>query len=182
LFNITNLLVKDENGNGYTNEIVIPFIRIKEEKEAQIKDLITIKRKENKTQRNFEPYSNWVYVKIYTGNKTADKILSNQIWKICNELIKQKVIKKWFFIRYADPKNHIRLRFNLTDSNSFNELNNTLNKNFSNLVKSGLIWKIQTDTYQRELERYGNDSIEISEDFFYINSQITLEILKLFTN
>jgi thiopeptide-type bacteriocin biosynthesis protein len=182
LFNLTNLLVKDENDNGYTNEIIIPFIRIKEEKEAEAKDLITIKRKENEAQRNFEPYSNWVYVKIYTGNKTADKILSNQIFKICSLLIKQKVIKKWFFIRYADPKNHIRLRFNLTDSKSFNELNNALNKNFSNLVKSGLIWKIQTDTYQRELERYGNDSIEISEDFFYINSQVTLEILKLFTN
>lgn len=182
MFTLNNLLVKDEKGNGYTNEIIIPFIRKKEEVIVEEKTEIAKRPKQSKTQRNFESYSNWVYFKIYTGNKTADKILNNQIWKICNELIKQKVIKKWFFIRYADPKNHIRLRFNLTDSNSFIELNNALNKNFSNLVKSGLIWKIQTDTYQRELERYGNDSIEISEDFFYMNSQVTLEILKLFTN
>lgn len=180
LFNSANLLVKDENGNGYTNEIIIPFVKTKEDK-VEVKTEIT-KPKQNKTQRNFEPYSNWVYFKIYTGNKTADKILSNQIWKICNKLIKQKVIQKWFFIRYADPKNHIRLRFNLTDSNSFNELNKLLNINLSGLVKNGFIWKIQIDTYQRELERYGADSIELSEDFFYINSQTTLQILKLFSN
>lgn len=182
LFTLNNLLVKDENGNGYTNEIVIPFVKVKEEKVTQTKESITKQSKQNKTQRIFEPYSNWVYLKIYTGNKTADKILSNQIWKICNSFIKQKVITKWFFIRYADPKNHIRIRFNLSGSNSFKELNITLHKNLSDLVKTGIIWKIQTDTYQRELERYGNDGIEISEDFFYINSQVTLEILKLFTN
>lgn len=184
LFNENNLLVKDEYGRGYTNEVIIPFIRIKEAKN-EIASALKIKAKtalKTKVKRNFEPYSEWIYLKIYTGIKTADKILCNQITKLTKSLEKEGGIKKWFFIRYADPKNHLRLRFNLVDKDCFNKLNNQLQKKLSPLIQDGIISKIQIDTYQRELERYGADSIEISEDFFHINSQLTIELLKLFTN
>ena len=46
-------------------------------------------------------------------------------------------------------------------------------------VENGLISKIQTDTYRRELERYGANSIEVSESLFYIDSLATLHLLNL---
>jgi thiopeptide-type bacteriocin biosynthesis protein len=179
LFSENNLMVKDENGNGYTNEIIIPFV-----KQADKIDVINNvsnpkKTKLAKAQRIFEPYSEWVYFKLYTGTKTADKILIQQIDKITHKLQKEGVINKWFFIRYADPKNHIRLRFKLTHTTDFTALNTIIKKELAGLVKQGIIWKIQTDTYQRELERYGHKTIDISESVFYINSQTTIEILKL---
>lgn len=178
LFTTDNLIVKDENGNGYTNEIIIPFVR-KPSQEIDKSKTVSIKTINHiRTLRNFEPFSEWVYLKIYTGTKTADKILIQQIDKITKKLNKNGVIKKWFFIRYSDPKNHLRIRFQLSSSLSFNELNNFLKKDLSPLVKSGLIWKVQTDTYQRELERYGHASIEFSEEFFYINSVTVLSVLK----
>ena len=52
----------------------------------------------------------WIYYKIYSGVDTADEII-----KIVNEialkLFDQKVIELWFFIRYADPTQHLRIRF-----------------------------------------------------------------------
>lgn len=179
LFNENNLLVKDENGNGYTNEIIIPFV-----KQADKLDVINNvsnpkKTTQAKVQRNFEPYSEWVYFKLYTGTKTGDKILIQQIDKITHKLQKEGVINKWFFIRYADPKNHIRIRFQLTQTTDFNTLNTVIKKELALLVKQGIIWKVQTDTYQRELERYGHETIDLSESVFHINSQTTLELLKL---
>jgi thiopeptide-type bacteriocin biosynthesis protein len=179
LFTNDNLLVKDEQGNGYTNEIIIPFVKRNDES-IKPKTGFVKSKSINKTspKRNFEPYSEWVYYKIYTGTKTADKILIQHIDKITKKLSKNGIIKKWFFIRYSDPKNHLRIRFQLSNSASFNELNNLLQKEFSPLVKNGLIWKIQIDTYQRELERYGHSSIEFSEDYFHINSESVLSVLK----
>ncbi|MDP3929602.1 MAG: lantibiotic dehydratase [Bacteroidota bacterium] len=179
LFTDDNLLVTDEKGNGYTNEIIIPFVKRNDESMKPKTGLVKSKSI-NKTspKRNFEPYSEWVYYKIYTGTKTADKILIQHIDKITQTLSKEGVIKKWFFIRYADPKNHLRIRFLLSSSSSFNALNNLLQKILSPLVKNGLIWKIQIDTYQRELERYGHSSIELSEDYFHINSESVLSVLK----
>lgn len=179
LFAENNLLVKDENGNGYTNEIIIPFV-----KQADKIDVINNvsnpkKTKQAKAQRIFEPYSEWVYFKLYTGTKTADKILIQQIGRITNKLQKEGVVNKWFFIRYADPKNHIRLRVKLTHKTDFTTLNKVVKKELSELVKQGILWKIQTDTYQRELERYGHETMDGSESVFHINSQITLELLKL---
>jgi thiopeptide-type bacteriocin biosynthesis protein len=184
LFTENNLLVKDEYGNGYTNEIIIPFVKIKEERENSDKaDLAkNSNSKAHSVNRIFEPYSEWVYFKVYTGTKTADKIIPNQIASISKKLKKEGIINKWFFIRYADPKNHLRIRFNLSSTTSFNTLNNLLQKQLSPMVKSGLIWKIQTDTYQRELERYGHETMELTEDFFYINSEATSGLLKLFSS
>ncbi len=179
LFTENNLLVKDENGNGYTNEIIIPFVKQADKIEV-IKNVSNQKKTtQAKVQRTFEPYSEWVYFKLYTGTKTADKVLIQQIDKITHKLQKEGVINKWFFIRYTDPKNHIRLRFQLTHKTDFTTLNTVVKKELALLVKQGIIWKIQTDTYQRELERYGHKTMDGSESVFHINSQITLELLKL---
>jgi thiopeptide-type bacteriocin biosynthesis protein len=41
-----------------------------------------------------------------------------------------------------------------------------------------MIWKIQVDTYNRELERYGNTLIEEAESIFYIDSENMLSIIR----
>jgi len=65
--------------------------------------------------RTFIPGSEWIYFKIYTGTKTADAILKNELYGFVSEMLKNKVIDKWFFIRYNDPDFHIRLRIHLKE-------------------------------------------------------------------
>lgn len=129
-------------------------------------------------QRIFIPGDRWLYIKIYTGNKTADKILTKVIAPVVKELRKQGVIGKWFFIRYADPNFHLRVRFYLSDINRNGEVMVLLYKKLEQYVKHRLIWNIQYDTYNRELERYGNDLITEAESIFQTDSDCIISLIR----
>lgn len=130
-------------------------------------------------QREFNIGSKWLYYKIYCGVKTADFILMEHLRDKIFFLKENKIIEKWFFIRYKDPENHIRLRFLLTANSSLNEVTKILNKSFNVLQNENLIWKIQLDTYKRELERYGAKNYKLTETVFEANSELILDYLNL---
>ena len=67
----------------------------------------------HKAQRTFIIGDNWLYYKIYTGAKTSELILTESIRPVVEELLKNNIIQKWFFIRYSDPHYHIRIRIYL---------------------------------------------------------------------
>lgn len=50
-------------------------------------------------------------------------------------------------------------------------------KELSKSSYSHLIWKIQIDTYNRELERYDWNLIEEAESFFFVDSECVLSII-----
>ena len=129
-------------------------------------------------KRFFLPGSEWLYFKIYTGYKTGDTILIHKILPIVNQLSALKLIDKWFFIQYTDPNFHIRLRFRVNDVLYYNQIFNLFSTTFEKTVDDGLISKIQCDSYNRELERYGDELIEITETFFCIDSYYILQLLK----
>ncbi|PWN60174.1 lantibiotic dehydratase [Chryseobacterium oncorhynchi] len=116
--------------------------------------------------REFIPGSEWLYIKIYTGIKTADIILEEAVKPLLQNFQKEKLIKKWFFIRYNDPKSHLRVRFELSDSSHFNKIFTLINEYLKEYIDSGEISGIILDTYQREIERYGKDTIEQAEFLF----------------
>lgn len=175
LFNENNLLVKGPEGS-FTNEIVIPWHR-----PSHVKNTATQTHQYEETispQRNFQPGSEWHYIKIYCGVKTADKILTEALKPIIESLMDEGIITKWFFIRYADPDHHLRIRFAGT-GNYYAEVTERLNQALSPYLENHLIWKIQTDTYNRELERYGAENMENSETIFFYDSIATVQILSL---
>ncbi|MCF2220960.1 thiopeptide-type bacteriocin biosynthesis protein [Chryseobacterium sp. PS-8] len=128
-------------------------------------------------KRKFAPGSEWLYLKIYTGIKTADLILEESIEPLVKYFQKENYISKWFFIRYNDPKPHLRVRFRLTDIQNYTEVLKSINASLQNFTDSGEISNIVIDTYNREIERYGENTIEYAETFFYINSEFTLQCL-----
>lgn len=121
----------------------------------------------------------WLYYKIYTGYNTAENILKEVIKPISSKLIKQKKIDKWFFIRYSDPKSHIRLRYHIPKNENITEIINTLNPYLKKYLKNDLIWNIQVDTYQREIQRYGLHTMELSEDLFFHDSVLVVNFINL---
>jgi len=127
--------------------------------------------------RTFIPGSEWIYFKLYTGTKTADAILKNELYGYIKEMFNEDIIDKWFFIRYNDPDFHIRLRLHLKETRNFCYAFNRFFESFRPVVDSDLIWNIQCDTYQREMERYGVNTIALVEDFFYDDSEHVIELL-----
>lgn len=183
LFDTTNLVIKDSNGNGYTNEFIAILLKNAIPNATSITTIAWTEEIEvgliKPLQRTFSIGSEWLYYKFYSGVKTADKLLADVIRPLTDELLERKWIDKFFFIRYSDPDTHIRLRFHFTELDKVGNVISAVNKRFQPFMDQGLITKIQTDTYRRELERYGSNSMEIGESVFFIDSVVTLNLLDL---
>ncbi|MEM1337012.1 MAG: thiopeptide-type bacteriocin biosynthesis protein [Bacteroidota bacterium] len=133
----------------------------------------------NRPSRYFIVGSEWLYYKLYTGYKTADLILTEIIKPITEYLVQEGLVDKWFFIRYGDPNHHLRIRFHLTRQNHLNKVISALHTPLRKFMNQDLIWKIQLDTYQRELERYGIHTMELSETLFFHDSRAIVNFLDL---
>jgi len=133
-------------------------------------------------QRNFLIGDKWIYYKIYTGVKTSDQILTEIIHPITQDLINSNKISEWFFIRYTDPNYHLRVRFYCEETDNINFVISKFHPYFKEYLDFEMISKIQIDTYQREIERYGKLTMNISEKLFFYDSIMCLNSLLLFKN
>lgn len=124
--------------------------------------------------RKFGPGTEWLYLKIYTGIKTSDLILEETIQSLTEYFRENNYISKWFFIRYHDPKSHLRIRFYLNNTEDYPNVLKKINEELQEFVDSGEISNISIETYSREIERYGKNTIEDAETLFYKNSEFTL--------
>ena len=174
LYALENSVIKNALGQGFTNQFIAAFMNENTVYQGLSADL---KVEKNEIQRNFSVGSEWVYFKFYMGVKVGDNFLSQAIKPLTEELINQKLIDKWFFIRYADPEKHLRFRIHLSDLAGIGKVF-LLVKDFVQLFENeGIIWKIQVDSYQREIERYGSEAIELTETLFYKDSTAILSMI-----
>ncbi len=123
-------------------------------------------------QRTFITGDRWLYYKLYCGEKTADLLLKDVLKPVSGILLQKELIEKWFFIRYADPKYHLRWRLFMPENKDFTPVLSKIFEAINPYLISGLINKVQTDAYKREIERYGNSTIEISESLFFFESEM----------
>ncbi|MFY7825530.1 MAG: lantibiotic dehydratase [Flectobacillus sp.] len=125
-------------------------------------------------QRSFALGSEWLYYKIYCGIQTSEVILSEAITAILDQLKQAELIDYWFFIRFADPQKHLRLRFHLKDISRMAEVLIVVNQMLEEYLKNNRIVKIVVETYERELERYGASIMEETEQWFSMDSDMVL--------
>lgn len=128
-------------------------------------------------KRRFLLGDEWLYYKIYCGVRTADFILEELVAQLTQKLLKKKLISSWFFIRYGDPDPHLRLRFKVLDTDHLGAIITEINILASPYLEENLIWNLHTDSYVRELERYGSNTMQIAEEFFFYDSQFVLQML-----
>jgi thiopeptide-type bacteriocin biosynthesis protein len=133
----------------------------------------------NNLQRTFILGDQWLYYKFYTGPKTADIILTRLVKPLAETLLASGDIDKWFFIRYADPKIHTRVRFRITNPQGLLKSILQVNMLSKPFIEQDLIWKIQVDSYQREIERYGIESMDLSETLFFHDSRMIVDMLDM---
>lgn len=130
------------------------------------------------TKQHFFLGESWLYFKVYIGFKTADLLLKEIIFPLTQQLKQEKIISHWFFIRYNDPDFHIRIRLFLPNVDKLGSIIQKIHKSLQSFFDDGLIWKIQYDTYNREMERYGEQTIELSEHLFCADSEMVASLLK----
>lgn len=124
-------------------------------------------------QREFIPGDAWMYLKLYTGVKSTDNLLGSVLLPLVEQLKNEQRVRKWFYVRYADPDHHLRFRLLLSDPSEYGRVTAMINEALSPLLVSGALWKVQHDTYKREVERYGAPTMEIAESWFDADSTAT---------
>lgn len=130
-------------------------------------------------QRIFIPGEAWMYFKIYCGERTSDLLLAETILPLVMQLQERNLIDQWFFIRYHDPDAHIRIRFHSTEAQHQNTVLRLVSESLRTYVDNDIVYKVQMDTYIREIERYGDANIEVSEQLFFYESQFLLQAINL---
>jgi len=157
----------------FTNEFILPF-------HCPSKTLLPVKVNHlpPAVPRRLHPGSEWLYTKLYCGVKTADQLLSAVIAPLTERLLAEGIIGKWFFIRYEDPHPHLRVRFH-GRGNFQAPVLEALHDALAPYYEANLVWKFQTDTYVRELERYGGENIQDSETLFFHDSVAIARLLHL---
>ena len=121
------------------------------------------------------PGGEWLYFEIYCHPARSNSLLLNQLSSFIRD--NSKDIKKWFFIRYEDPRPHIRLRIQLNHIEQGYLLMSRLKSLLEEDCLNGLISDIQLKTYFPETERYGAKRMDLIEKYFHTDSRYILKLL-----
>lgn len=137
-------------------------------------------RNGREVRRSFAPGSEWLYAKLYTGTATADRVLREVVAPLVREAAGGGLADSWFFIRYADPDWHLRVRFHGDPATLAGRVLPALHQAAIPLLDDGRLWKMQLDTYEREVERYGGPlGIGLVERLFQADSEAVMAILDM---
>lgn len=126
-----------------------------------------------------EPWSDWAYMKLYVSPVNQDQVLK-AIAPILNVAAACGDIEQYFYVRYVDEGgDHLRLRLN-RHTDAMSKAWALLAGSFADLQAQGLIHLVCTDTYLREVDRYGGpENIDYCESIFCVDSVACLEVLDL---
>jgi lantibiotic biosynthesis protein len=157
----------------FVHELVVPFV------EAPRTEHDSAPRATpSRVPRRFPPGSEWLYAKLYTGAATADQVVNQVVGPLVRSSVASGAADAWFFIRYADPDWHLRVRLHGEPGRLHAEVLPGLEKAVAPLLETGQLWRVQLDTYEREVERYGGDrGIELAEQVFAADSEAVLAIM-----
>ncbi|HTG36868.1 MAG TPA: lantibiotic dehydratase [Thermoanaerobaculia bacterium] len=167
----------------FLNEILVPFVRKPLTGDAAVEAAPRAPRPVLEiapVRRSFPPGSEWLYAKLYTGTATADGLLREVVTPVARDAMAAGEADGWFFIRYGDPEWHLRVRFHGEPARLQSGVLSRLHAALDPLLADGRIWRVQLDTYEREIERYGGpEGIDLAERLFQVDSDAVLAILEM---
>lgn len=165
-------VVIDTDKRGYMNEVILLWSNNKKSKQK-----VEVPKAGFSVDKLLPAGGlDFIYFKIYCNNSMADNIIKNHIAPWFDKLEMAGISFTWFFIRYADPQFHLRIRIFSTEENILK-----IRANFpiiSSLVnKHKKSWKIQEDTYNPEWQRYGKENMKNVEEYFFVDSKFVLRLI-----
>lgn len=162
-----------KSGKKYPTEVVVPLFRKKTEEYTE-----KIEKEEftEYIRHLVFPYENWLYIRAYCKKEREIELIALQLRKYGKDLMNKYGIEH-FFMRYMDPRPHIRIRF-YGSSDKLMQASPEILKWMKRMVEQSIIGDFNISVYEREIERYGGeDLIEYAESLFRIDSIIVEEIL-----
>ncbi|MFF7982871.1 lantibiotic dehydratase [Streptomyces sp. NPDC007901] len=112
---------------------------------------------------------------LYGDVRRQDVLLTKHV----PELVNQLGAPPWWFIRFRDPEQHLRLRVALPDSTAFAETVRTVSAWADELRTQGLLSDLRYPTSYREMGRWGSGAAwDAAEDVFRADSRVVVHQLR----
>jgi thiopeptide-type bacteriocin biosynthesis protein len=125
------------------------------------------------------PGSDWLYLKLYCDPQLEEELITGPLSDFGNYAVESALCAGWFFVRYADPENHVRLRFHGAPALLTNSLMEQVCAWASGLRADGLCRRFSFETYEREVERYGGEQgMAAAEALFMADSPSVANMLR----
>ncbi|MET3985707.1 lantibiotic dehydratase [Streptomyces sp. PvR034] len=121
----------------------------------------------------------WLYAKLYLPERHVPAFLAERLTPFLAGLPAAcgEVVDRWFFIRYRDQEDHLRLRFHGPAGPLWERLVPALRAAVREWTAAGLIGRCVLDAYEPEWERYGGPRAQAAaERFFAADSRAALAL------
>ena len=126
------------------------------------------------------PGSDWLFLKLYGPQSLEEDIIAGPLRSFGEFVRSAGLADAWFFVRFADPDPHLRIRFHGDPHTLLGELLTQVSEWATDLIADGSCQRFGFDTYERELERYGGEKgTGLAEAIFAADSTTVAELLQL---
>jgi class I lanthipeptide synthase len=125
------------------------------------------------------PGADVLYAKLYGAPSGVDALVREVAAPLARRALDAGAARGWFFVRYRDSDHHLRLRFFGERARLWGEVLPALHEAVEPLLASGRVAKLQLDTYEREVDRYGGPAgVQLAERLFCADSEACVAILE----
>ncbi|TQE20741.1 bacteriocin biosynthesis protein [Streptomyces ipomoeae] len=158
---------------GRAHEITMPFVSDQPPAPAAVCRTAVVAGRDSARMPGASP---WVYLKLYGNAAQVPELLTAHVPLLLGEVAPLG----WWFIRYADPDSHVRLRLRLPSPEGFGDAARCVAVWAAELRNEGLLQRVRWDTDEPETGRYGTGAVlEAAERFFAADSDAALTQIAL---
>lgn len=162
----------------HASEFVVPFVKNKKYSSPHSKLTPLAHTPISYHCRWKLPGSEWLYAKCYLAKEGETRFICENLSGFADFFMHQGIIHEWFFVRYSDPKSHIRVRFRGEKDKIISQLLPAFHDWMSVLMQKGQIKDFVLAGYEREVERYGGEHlIDYAETYFSHDALATIPLL-----
>jgi thiopeptide-type bacteriocin biosynthesis protein len=165
-----------------TPEFVFPLVNkqvLSSNNQSSFSYKTSVERERSGNDVHF-PGGEWFYAKLYGIDSRQNEFLA-LYWADCVEEARHSdLIEHGYFIRYADPEPHIRVRFKIKSKDKSQAFSELFHEWSTAWFKEGFLTKFIVDTYEPEIERYGGTELmKLAESLFSSDSEIVGKLIRL---
>lgn len=154
----------------FAHELVVPFVSQQVSAPRSVAAAVPA--------RAHPPGSEWLYAKIYSAESHVDALLLTELHPLIERARLEGTVDRWFFIRYADPDFHLRIRLHGDPRRLRESVLAPLEETMARVMSAGRACRLTIDTYVPELRRYGGpQAIDDVERIFHADSEAVVALL-----
>ncbi|MBD0744956.1 lantibiotic dehydratase [Streptomyces sp. CBMA152] len=170
--------LRDAQGHAHAAELCVAFLNKSEHRiEAAHPVSPTTEPAHDRTS---DPGGDWLYARLYLAGRHTEGFLVEHLPAFLAQLPGPvgELIDRWFFVRYRDDADHLRLRFHGPADRLWPQLLPLLRGAVARWRAQGLVGRFVLDGYEPEWERYGGPQAQAAaERFFTADSRTALALL-----